>query len=154
MEALLQFLPCLYAFVACAGFCILFNIHGGGILFCSLGGALGWLAYLLAEGPAGGNDMIQSLVASLVLSTYAEVMARIRKYPTTSYVIIACLPLVPGAGIYYTMEYAVAGETELFLSSFLHTLGLAGAMALGILLVGSLVRLITAGVRQRRERKE
>ena len=154
METLIRFLPCLYAFLACAGFCILFNIHGGGIFFCSFGGALGWFAYLLAEGPAGGNDMIQSLVASLVLSAYAEIMARVRKYPTTSYVLIACLPLVPGAGIYYTMEYAVAGETDLFLSSFLHTLGLAGAMALGILLVGSLLRLITAGRRQRRERKE
>lgn len=153
MERLLEFLPCVYAFVACAGFCVLFNIHGPGIFFCSLGGALGWLAYLLAKGPAGGNDMIQSLVASLVIAAYAEMMARIRKYPTTSYVLIACLPLVPGAGIYYTMEYAVAGETDLFLSSFLHTLGLAGSMALGILLVGSLVRLITTGWRQHR-RKE
>ena len=97
--------------------------------------------------------MIQSLVAALVIAAYAEMMARIRKYPTTSYVLIACLPLVPGAGIYYTMEYAVAGETDLFLSSFLHTLGLAGSMALGILLVGSLVRLITTGWRQHR-RKE
>ena len=153
MEQLLEFLPCVYAFVACAGFCVLFNIHGPGIFFCSLGGALGWLAYLLAKDPAGGNDMIQSLVAALVIAAYAEMMARIRKYPTTSYVLIACLPLVPGAGIYYTMEYAVAGETDLFLSSFLHTLGLAGSMALGILLVGSLVRLITTGWRQHR-RKE
>ena len=147
----MDFLPCLYAVVACAGFCILFNIHRAGIFFCSLGGGLGWLAYLLSAGPAGGNDMVQSLVASLVIAAYAEIMARIRKYPTTSYVIIACLPLVPGAGIYYTMEYAVAGQTDLFLSSFLHTLGLAGSMALGILLVGSLVRLITAGRQRRKE---
>ena len=147
----MDFLPCLYAMAACAGFCILFNIHRAGIFFCSLGGGLGWLAYLLSAGPAGGNDMVQSLVASLVIAAYAEIMARIRKYPTTSYVIIACLPLVPGAGIYYTMEYAVAGETDLFLSSFLHTLGLAGSMALGILLVGSLVRLITAGRQRRKE---
>ena len=53
MERLLEFLPCVYAFVACAGFCVLFNIHGPGIFFCSLGGALGWLAYLLAKDPAG-----------------------------------------------------------------------------------------------------
>ena len=151
---LLEFLPCVYAFLACAGFCVLYNIHAAGIFFCSLGGALGWLVYLLTADATGGNDMVQSLLASLAISTYAEVMARVRKYPTTSYVIIGILPLVPGAGIYYTMEYAVAGETELFLSSFLHTLGLAGSMALGILLVGSVVRLITAGRRRRLERKE
>ena len=76
MEGLLEFLPCVYAFVACAGFCVLFNIHGPGIFFCSLGGALGWLAYLLAKGPAGGNDMIQSLVAALVISAESDVEAQ------------------------------------------------------------------------------
>lgn len=143
MELLRYYLPCLYAFAACMGFCVLFNIHGAGMLICSLGGGLGWLAYLLCAGPSGGNDMVQALAASLVLSAYSEIMARVRKCPVTPYVLIACLPLVPGAGIYYTMEYAISGETGLFLSTFIHTLGLAGSMALGILLVGSVVRLAT-----------
>lgn len=145
---LTDFLPCFFAFVACLGFCILFNIHGIGMVICAFGGALGWLVYLLAGPLCRFNDITQALAASLVIAAYSEIMARIRKCPVTSYVLIAILPLVPGAGIYYTMEYAVSGDTAQFLTSFMHTLGLAGSMALGILLVGSAVRLI--GGRRRR----
>lgn len=151
MQILGRFLPCLYAFAACAGFSILFNIHGCGILICSLGGALGWLVYLLAESPAGGSTILQSLFAAMVLAAYSELMARVRKCPVTPYVLIASLPLVPGAGIYYTMEYAINGDIDQFLNSFLHTLGLAGALALGILLVGSAVRLINRFHQKRME---
>ena len=38
----------------------------------------------------------------------------------------------------------MAGETALFLESLLHTLGLAGALAVGALLTASFVRLLTA----------
>ena len=152
MELIRQFLPCLYAFVACAGFSILFNIHGTGILVCSAWGALGWFVYLITAPLAGGNEMVQALLAAVALATYGEVMARVRRCLVTPYILIAALPLVPGAGIYYSMEYAVSGETQAFLNRFLHTLGLAGAMALGILLVGSVTRL--AAERHKRPPRE
>ena len=34
------FLPCLWVFLACVGFCLVFNIHGPGMLICILGGVL------------------------------------------------------------------------------------------------------------------
>lgn len=46
MEAI-DFLPVLYAFVACLGFGGLYNLHGSPILWAAVGGALGWLVYLL-----------------------------------------------------------------------------------------------------------
>ena len=70
-------------------------------------------------------------------------MARLRRCPVTSYLLVALFPLVPGGGIYYTMEHAMSGETSLFLESLLHTLGLAGALAVGVLMVASLARLVT-----------
>ena len=112
-EALLYLLPCVYAFLACIGFSMLFNIHGAGMLICAGGGALGWLCYLLT-GPLVGNDIIQSFFAALVISAWSEVMARLRKCPVTSYLLVALFPLVPGGGIYYTMEHALNGDTELF----------------------------------------
>ncbi len=124
-EALLYLLPCVYAFLACIGFSMLFNIHGAGMLICAGGGALGWLCYLLT-GPLVGNDIIQSFFAALVISAWSEVMARLRKCPVTSYLLVALFPLVPGGGIYYTMEHALNGDTELFLDTLMHTLGLAG----------------------------
>ena len=141
MEQLAYYLPCLYAFLACIGFSLLFNIHGiSGMLICAGGGALGWLVYLLTA-PLAGSDITQSFFAALVISTWSEVMARLRRCPVTSYLLVALFPLVPGGGIYYTMEHAMSGETALFLDSLLHTLGLAGALAVGVLLVASLARL-------------
>lgn len=142
-----DFLPVLWAFVGCGGFAVIYNIHGGGILICALGGALGWLSYLLS-GSFLQNDIAQVFLAALVISAFAEVMARVRKCPVTGYLLVAIFPLVPGSGIYYTMEHAMRGEVDAFLSSFLHTLGLAGAIAVGVLLVSSAVRMWGAFRRQ------
>ena len=144
------FLPCLYAFLACLGFCVLFRISGPGAVLCSLGGALAWLVYLLAGPLTGGSDVIQYFWAAVFLSAYAEVMARVRKCPVTGYLLVAFLPLVPGGGIYSTMEHALNGDSDLFLSTGAHTLGVAGALAVGILMVSSLVRMYSALRRRRR----
>ncbi len=144
-------LPCLYAFVACTAFCVLFNIHTG-IPICAAGGALGWLVYL-ATAPHLGSDLLQSFVAAVVASAYAELMARIRKCPVTGYLLVALFPLVPGGGIYYAMEHAINGETDRFLDVLLHTLGLAGSLAVGILLVSSLVRIASSLRRRRAQRR-
>ena len=136
-------LPCLCAFAGCLGFCLLFNTHGVGMLICSFGGMLGWMTYLLTA-PLVQSDIIRSFFAALVISVWSEVMARLRRCPVTSYLLIALFPLVPGGGIYYTMEHAIAGETQAFLDSLLHTLGLAGALAVGVLMVASVVRLFSA----------
>ena len=154
MELIQAYLPpCLYAFVACVGFSVLFNIHGLGILICAVGGALGWLVYLAAA-PVFHSDLLQSFAAAVFISAYSEIMARIRKCPVTAYLLVAFFPLVPGGGIYYAMEHAINGETELFLDVLFHTLGLAGSLAVGVLLVSSLVRLINSYLyRRQRKRK-
>lgn len=142
METLLYYLPCVYAFFACIGFSMLFNIHGVGILICAGGGSLGWLVYLLAAHLVH-SDIVQSLFAAVAISAWSEVMARLRKCPVTGYLLVALFPLVPGGGIYYTMEHAMSGDSAAFLDSLLHTLGLAGALAVGVLLVASLARVVS-----------
>lgn len=153
MDQFTYYLPCLWAFLACIGFSVLFNIHGAGMFICAGGGALGWLCYLLTA-PLVHSDIIQYFFAALVISAWSELMARLRKCPVTSYLLVALFPLVPGGGIYYTMEYAMSGETSLFLSTLLHTLGLVGALATGVLLVSSLMRLIIVSQEKRRARQE
>lgn len=143
-------LPVVYAFIACIAFCVLYNIHGFGMVICAFGGAMGWLVYLVTA-PLVGSDLLQCFLAAIFISAYSEVMARIRKCPVTGYLLVAFFPLVPGGGIYYAMEHAINGETDLFLETLFHTLGLAGALAVGVLLVASLVRLINSYQHRRRE---
>ena len=126
-------MQCCFAFLGCTGFIILFNIHGKGSLLCALGGALTWAVYLLAV-EFSGSELTAYFCAALFSSLYSETMARIRKYPAISYLVISIFPIIPGAGAYYTMHYAVQGQTELFASRGLFTAAIAGIMAVGILL--------------------
>ena len=132
-------LSCLYAFIACLGFSLVFNLRGWKILTASLGGALGWLVFLLSTPVL--NDLLQYFLATLVLSIYAEILARVQKAPVITFQIVAILPLVPGSGIYRTMELAISGNTSAFLETGLHTLAIAGSLSLGIQLVSTLARL-------------
>lgn len=133
-------LPAFYSFVACAGFCFVCNIRGKQLFFAALGGGVAWLAYLVT-GLFLANEAIRYFLAAVVFSAYAEIMARIYRAPVTCYLLIALIPLVPGGGIYYTMEHCVNGDTQAFLETGLHTLGLAGALALGVVVVSTLFRL-------------
>ena len=125
-------LPCFYAFSACVGFTLIFNVHGKGKVICGLGGALGWLVYLLV-----GESILGAFVAALSIGFYSEIMARLRRYPVTGYLLIS---LVQGGGIYYAMRYCVLGDTMLFLSTLLHTFGVAAALAIGGTLSSTLFR--------------
>ena len=134
------FMQCLSCFIGCIGFVILFNIHGPGGLICVLGGTATWLVYLIAF-EISGNDLTAYFWSSLFASAYSEVMARIRKYPAISYLVVSIFPLIPGAGVYYTMNYAVRGMNEQFALQGLHTAAIAGIIAVGILLASTVVRM-------------
>ena len=134
-----QWLPCI---IGCIGFSILFNIHGPGILLCVLGGTIAWSIYVLVY-RFTGNDLIGYFISTLFAAGYAEAMARIRKYPAISYLVVSIFPMIPGAGVYYTMQHAVGGDTGQFASAGMHTAAIAGVMAVGILVVSTTVRLLS-----------
>ena len=142
MELLQEFfLPCLWAFWASVAFGLVYNIHGDGILICGLGGALGWLVYLLMQQLPTGN-ILAAFIAAAAIAVFSECMARLRRCPVTGYLQVALLPLVPGSGIYYAMRYCVAGENELFLSTLFNTFGMAASLAVGAMLASTLVRIV------------
>lgn len=134
------FLACLYCFVGCIGYCLLVNIKGKVMLLACLGSALCWWVYVLCNGL--GSDIFQCFIATVVVSIYSEILARKCKAPTTCFQIVSILPLVPGGGIYYTMEYCINGNIAAFIETGLHTFGVAGSIAIGILFVSSCVHLM------------
>lgn len=73
---------------------------------------------------------------------YSEIMARVRKTTVPTFLISGLFPLVPGAGMYYTMLAIVHHELDNALSTGINTLSTAALMALGILFVSTLSRLI------------
>ena len=114
-----------------------------------LGGALSWFVYCITM-EYGGSELSAYFWSSLFASVYSEVMARIRKYPAISYLVVSIFPMIPGAGVYYTMTYAVRGEMELFASKGMFTAAIAGIMAVGILLGSTLFRMHSDWKRQKK----
>ena len=146
-------LECIACFIGCIGFAILFNIHGPGGLLCALGGVLTWIVYSLVL-RFSGNDLPAYFFGTVTASVYAEVMARIRKYPAISYLVVSAFPLIPGAGVYYTMNYAVRADMENFATQGMHTIAIAGIMAVGILLASTVIRLWTTVAFRKKESKK
>ena len=134
---ILEALSCV---ICCFGFSIIFNIHGRGVLFCILGGMLTWVVYALCL-KSGMGEIGAYFCGAAFASAFSEIFARIRKCPAISYLVISVFPLIPGSGVYYAMEYAVKGETELFAAKIMNTAAIAGAMAVGILLISTIFRL-------------
>ena len=130
----------IFCFIACFGFSILFNVHGIGALLCSLGGTISWVVYLLVL-ETGQGDIAAYFWSALAASVLSEIYARLRKIPAISYLVISIFPLIPGAGAYYTMNYAVQGKMGLFASQGLHTTAIAGILAVGILLGSTTFRM-------------
>lgn len=135
--------------IGCLGFSILFNIHGPGGLLCALGGVLTWLVYLVTL-DLTGSDLTAYFWGTLFAAVYSEVMARVRKYPAISYLVVSIFPLIPGAGVYFTMNYAVKGDMEAFADQGMHTAAIAGIMAVAILLASTTVRIITTWRRRKK----
>ena len=130
------------SFVACIGFSIIFNVHGFGMNLCAFGSVLAWAAYVLTL-RYGGNELLAYFIAAVVASAYSEIMARIRKYPAISYLVIAVLPFIPGASVYYTMTHAVRGDMETFSQVGLRTFAITGVIAVGILLISTGFRVLS-----------
>ena len=139
---MLRFLPCLYAFIACASFCFIFQVRKPlFILLCSLNGAISWLVYLLTDFLP--FEAARYFVATIAVSALAEILARALKAPATIFLVIGIIPLVPGGGLYYTMDYLISGDFAMFTAKGLQTAAAAGAIAAGASMVTSLVRMLT-----------
>ncbi|MFZ2538439.1 MAG: threonine/serine exporter family protein [Oscillospiraceae bacterium] len=133
-------LSCLYSLLGGIGYTLVCNLRGRLLIISSIGGPIGLSVFYLCG--LFGNDILQSFFATVVISIYSEIMSRLCKTPVTVFLIVGILPLVPGGGLYYTMEYCINGNIPMFIQEGLHTFFIAGAIAVGIILISSIVRLI------------
>lgn len=129
------------AFISSFAFGIVFNIKGKNLFFAALCGALGWFVYKFSL-KLEMTDTTSLFLASLALSIYSEIFARILKTPVTTFVIAALIPLVPGGGMYYTMVEAITGDVMNSLEIGIKTIASAGTLALGIILVSTITKTI------------
>ena len=138
---MIVFVQILTAFLGSLGFAILYNIRGKKLVVAALGGFMAWSLFLLL-GLFLDSEPIRYLIVSMATSLYAEVLARRLKTPTTTFIITALIPLVPGASLYYTMSSAFGGDFEVFIGNAVSTLSLALALAVGVAIMAAGTRLV------------
>ena len=130
-----------FALFATFGFCILFHVPLRCMLPAAAIGGIGWFAYqLLME--LGLGITASAFLASCLVALLADICSRLIKEAATVFVIPGILPLVPGAGIYYTMFHFIRGNMDKAAAWGTRTLMIAGAIALGLLVIASLIRII------------
>ena len=130
------------ALIASLGFGVIFNIRGKNLFFATVGGGLSWLSYLLLK-KFNVSDILSLFISSVIFSIYSEVCARFLKTPVTTLVICALIPLVPGAGMYYTMYETITGNVSNALELGLNTIASAGTLALGVIFVSTITKQVT-----------
>ena len=130
-------LQVLVAFVSTIAFAVIFHAPRKELFFTGLTGGIGWLVYLLA-GALGSGVVASSFLATLALAWLSRAFSFSRRAPVTVFLICGIVPLVPGAGIYYTGYNFFMGNDALALEKGLETIKIAIAIALGTGIVQSL----------------
>ena len=103
-------------------------------------GAGSWCIYKILTG-LNINSIISTFLATCFISIMSEILARKFKKASTVYLLPSILPLVPGVGLYNTMMFFVQKDIEQGLQLGINTFMLAIAMASGILVSSSFVKM-------------
>lgn len=129
------------AFMGTLGFAIIFNVPLRHMPMASIVGGLGWVTYQIAM-YYGMTIAIACFLGAFMVGLSSDIASRIRKEAATIFIIPGVLPLVPGAGTYYTMLAIVEGNLDEAAATGVQTLAMAGAIALGLLVAGTIIQII------------
>lgn len=138
MKELIQVIT---SFIGSFGFARLYNLCGKKLFMAGFAGMVSWTVYLIMWKHMP-DIFTANLVAAGAATLYAEMMARVLKTPVTVFLITGIIPLVPGGGLYYTMNYAIAKEWNLFSFYGQQTILTAAAIAAGIIAASSVSALL------------
>ncbi len=129
-----------WAFLAILGFSIRVNLKGIKIFYTALSGGLCWAFYLIVL--YYSKSVLFSVFISIILvCIYAELVAPRLRTPVSVFVTCAIIPLVPGRGLFESMQYYIAGNNVQASKSILQTLLIAGTISIAIAVVSSVTNL-------------
>lgn len=134
IEMLLQTLA---TFILTVSFCVILAAPRSEWIFCGISGIVSYLVNQLIL-TSGIHQILATLGATMALAISSRMLAVLRRQPVTVYLMPGIFPLAPGAGIYFTAYYLIAGDMEAFSQEGMKTLETAVAIALGIVFASGL----------------
>ena len=124
------------AAIAAIGFGYVFDLPRRAIYISSLAAGFGWVIYKLTL-EFTSSVYIASMVSAFIMAGSEEFLARLFHYPASVFILPGIINLCPGEAIYNTMKYFIENETDLAITSAYKALGIAAALAFGVLLSSS-----------------
>lgn len=129
----------LAAFLASMLFGIIFDVPGRSLIPAAIAGTLSWTCFSFLQdinlSPVGA-----AFIATIATGVYAEMMARIGRNPVSVFIVPGIIPLVPGAGAYFSMLHFVKGEFNQGLAVGIETILIAAAIAAGVAVISLVFR--------------
>ncbi|MGN1191570.1 MAG: threonine/serine exporter family protein [Dorea sp.] len=140
-------------FVGTIAFSALYNVPNQYYFCCGITGAAGWIMYQCAL--EYSSAAIASFFGTLLVVLVSRMLTVRMKCPITIFLVSGILPLVPGAGIYYTVYYLVTNQLGLAAQKGLESVKIAFAIVLGIVCIVSIPREVFQYTywKERRKRK-
>ena len=114
-------------------FAILYNVPRKFYLCAAFTGMAGWFCYYLIV--PFTDSAVASFFGAVGVVLVSRIFAVWKKCPITVFLISGIFPLVPGAGVYYTMYYLVSNELTLAAIKGLESLKIAFGIVLGIVFI-------------------
>ena len=99
--------------MAATGFSIVFNIQLEDIVFAAIGGVIVRLVYILFKLWLADYPFIVTMIAAFFAALYSEILANIKKEPSTLYLYPSIVPLIPGDLFCYVAFGIVWGNGSL-----------------------------------------
>ena len=128
----------IYSAIGTLGFAALFGVPKKYYISCGVTGIAGWLTYMATSHFSSAS--IGSFFAALMVVLVSRILAVKEKCPITVFLISGIFPLVPGAGIYYTVYYLLTNQMEKAALQGMNSVKIAFAIVLGIIIVVSIPR--------------
>ena len=120
------------AIVSSIAFSIFFIVPKKAIVYCTITGTISWIVYYFCSKHFG--NAVSNLIASIVVGLFAEYFSVKLRLPSTVFLYIGIVMLVPGYRMYHTMEYFAKSEYLLALNSGISTVIHACSIAIGVLI--------------------
>ena len=100
--------------LASTGFSVVFNIQLKDLPFAALGGVIVRVVHILFKLAFPAYAFVYTIFAAFFAALYSEILAIVKKEPSTLYLYPSIVPLIPGDLFYYTALGIIWGNASIF----------------------------------------
>lgn len=115
------------------GFSMLYSCPRDTLAYSGLAGSIGWIAFYITS-KLFNSTIAGTFIGALTVGILGQVLSRLNKKPATLFITPGIIPLVPGAGMYYTMFALIEKDFFTAANKGVETFFIAAAISIGIII--------------------